>query len=187
MTEKTRQLTYAALMCAMIIVSTLWLKFSIPGTDVLFTTQVFFILLCGQLLPPRYCFLSIGTYLFLGLVGLPVFSAVQGIGVIATPSFGYLLSFPFAAATVSIVRTFFQKKKSARLCASFLGIGVIYTIALSYIAALKGLYFSEPVPATVLFTSYCLAFLPLDILKGILAAVFSYRLETPMRLGQGKK
>ena len=50
MTRQVRLLTLSALMCALIIVSTLWLKFTIPGTDVMFSSQVFFVLLCGLLL-----------------------------------------------------------------------------------------------------------------------------------------
>ena len=182
MSEKVRQITYSALMCAMIIVSTLWLKFTLPGTDVLFTTQVFFILLCGHVLPPRYCLLSIGAYLLLGLVGIPVFSATQGIGVIATPSFGYLLSFPFAAAAVSFARKRLSARKGARLMATALGLFVIYLIALSYIALLKGLYLSTPVPFPALLASYCFAFLPLDIVKGLLAAILAKRLEKPLNI-----
>ena len=45
MTRQVRLLTLSALMCALIIVSTLWLKFTIPGTDVMFSSQVFFVLL----------------------------------------------------------------------------------------------------------------------------------------------
>ena len=74
MTRQVRLLTLSALMCALIIVSTLWLKFTIPGTDVMFSSQVFFVLLCGLLLPPRYCFYTLGAYLLLGLAGLPVFT-----------------------------------------------------------------------------------------------------------------
>ena len=182
MTETTRKMTYSALMCALIIVSTLWLKFPIPGTDVLFTTQVFFILLCGQLLPPRYCFFAIGAYLFLGLIGLPVFSATQGIAVILTPSFGYLLSFPFAAGAVSAVRNKLPSQFIARIIASCIGIVVMYLIALSYIAVLRGVYLAAPVPIGTLLASYCFAFLPLDIVKGVLAALLSAKLEHPLRL-----
>ena len=67
MTKQVRLLTLSALMCALIIISTLWLKFTIPGTDVMFSSQVFFVLLCGLLLPPRYCFYTLGAYLMLGL------------------------------------------------------------------------------------------------------------------------
>ena len=43
--HSARLLCYSALMCTLIIVSTLWIRFPIPGTDVMFTTQVFFVLL----------------------------------------------------------------------------------------------------------------------------------------------
>ena len=184
MAEKTRQVTYSALMCAMIIVSTLWLKFPIPGTDVLFTTQVFFVLLCGHLLSPIYCLFSIGAYILLGLVGIPVFSATQGIAILVTPSFGYLLSFPFAAAAVSWIRARLKGKKGARIVATLAGIIVVYTIALPYIAILRGVYLATPVPLEVLFASYCFAFLPMDLVKGLLAALLAARLEKPLGLGR---
>ena len=177
MRNQTRQITCSALMCSLIIVSTLWFKFTVPGTDVLFTTQVFFVLLCGHLLPPRYCLLSIGAYLLLGLVGIPVFSSTQGLGVIATPSFGYLLAFPFAAITVSAVRKKLSAIKGTHLVASLCGILVMYMIALAYIAALNNLYFAAPISPVALLASYCFAFLPMDIAKGVLAAMVAPRLE----------
>ena len=66
-------------MCALIIVSTLWIRFPIPGTDVMFTTQVFFVLLCGQLLPPRYCLYTLLLYVGLALLWrlLPKLSSVR--------------------------------------------------------------------------------------------------------------
>ncbi|NLO86201.1 MAG: biotin transporter BioY [Clostridiales bacterium] len=182
MNNKTKLITYSALMCALIVISTLWLKFSIPGTDVLVTTQVFFVILCGQILPWKYCVYTIGVYLFLGLLGLPVFSAVAGPAVIATPSFGYLLAFPFSAAAVSITRKKLPSQKSSRYIASLVGIVVNYVIALAYIAALKGLYLGSPVSMGVLLSAYCFAFLPMDVIKGILAALLGQRLEKPLRL-----
>ena len=103
---RTKLIAYSALMCALLIVSTLWFKFNIPGTGVLFTTQVLFVLLCGQILPPAACLAAIGAYLALGLLGVPVFSATQGLAVMATPSFGYLLGFPVAAVLPAAVRRF---------------------------------------------------------------------------------
>ncbi len=177
MKDKTTSLAYAALLCALLIVSTLWFKFTIPGTDVLFTTQVFFVLLCGQILTPRYCLYCIGTYLLLGLIGLPVFSAVVGIGVVVTPSFGYLVAFPFAAAFASWMRSKTTNALWGRVVSSLASLVVIYVIALMYIAALKGLYLDAPVPVSVLITSYCLAFLPADLVKAVLAGLFGGRLS----------
>ncbi|MDD3334195.1 MAG: biotin transporter BioY [Eubacteriales bacterium] len=182
MEKKTVLLTYSALMCALIIVSTLWFKFSIPGTDVLVTLQVFFILLCGLLLPVKYCFYAIGAYLFIGLMGAPVFSSISGPAVLAMPTFGYLLGFPFAAATISMLRKKWGNLPGHDLIAVGGGIVVQYTIALCYIAVLKGIFLGAPVPFSVLLTSYCLAFLPLDIAKGVLAALLAGRLRKALKL-----
>lgn len=166
MTKQVRLLTLSALMCTLIIVSTLWIKFTIPGTDVMFSTQVFFVLLCGLLLPPRYCFYTLGAYLLLGLIGLPVFTATVGPAVIATPSFGYLIAFPFEAAVTSAAASRLADKKWGRYAAVLIGVVVSYVIALPYVAVLKGVYLNAPVPLGVLLSTYCFAFLPLDIVKG---------------------
>ena len=186
MTKQVRLLTYSALMCALIIVSTLWLKFSIPGTDTMVTTQVFFVLLCGFLLPPRYCLYTLGVYLLLGLIGLPVFSATVGPAVIATPSFGYLISFPFSAMSVSALSKNLSANKWGRYAAALAGVAVSYAIALPYIAALKAGYLNAPLPLGMLLSAYCFAFLPLDIVKAVLAAALAGRLEKPLRLSEAK-
>lgn len=180
--QRTLLLCYSALMCAMIVVSTLWLKFTLPGTEMLVTTQVFFILLCGQLLPARYCLYTVGAYLLIGLCGVPVFSATAGPAVLATPSFGYLLGFPFAAMVTSALRKKLGAKKGSGYIASLAGIGVIYVIALSYIAVLKGIILAAPVPFATLMTAYFLMFLPLDLVKGAFAAVLGARLRRILRL-----
>lgn len=181
MQSRTKRLTSCALMCTLMIVSTLWLKFTIPGTDMLVTTQVFFVLLCGQLLPARDCLYAIGTYLLLGLIGLPVFSATAGLGVVLTPSFGYLLGFPVAACVTSAI-THRSGGMLGRSLGSFAGVLVIYLIALPYIAALKGLYLNAPMDIGALLAAYCFAFLPLDAAKAVLAAWLGRRLQKPLGL-----
>ena len=176
-TARTKKITYSALMCTLLIISTLWLKFYIPGSSVMFTTQVLFILLCGQILPPSYCFAAVGTYLALGLMGIPVFSATQGLAVIPTPSFGYLLSFPVAAMAVSFVNTRIKKTRGHAYISSLAGLLIIYIIALSYIYILQNIYFANPTSFTYLLQAYCLAFLPFDIIKALLAAFIGNKLS----------
>ena len=178
MTRQVRLLTLSALMCALIIVSTLWLKFTIPGTDVMFSSQVFFVLLCGLLLPPRYCFYTLGAYLLLGLAGLPVFTA--------TPSFGYLIAFPFEAAVTSAAAGRLVNQKGGRYISVLIGVAVSYVIALPYVALLKGVYLNAPVSLGVLLSAYCFAFLPLDIVKALLAAALAGRLEKPLGLTKSR-
>ena len=176
-------LVLSAMLCALIAVSTLWLKFPLPGTELLFTTQVLFVLLCGQLLPPRYCLLALGAYVLLGLCGAPVFSATQGLAVVATPTFGYLLAFPFAAALEARCLARFRSRPWARWLAVCVGLAAVYALALGYIAALKGLYQQAPIGFSQLMSAYCLLFLPLDAVKAVLAVWVAQRLSK--RLGQG--
>ena len=178
MKRHTLMICCCALFCALIIVSTLLFRFTIPGTDVMVTLQVFFVLLCGQLLTPKYCLYTIGAYLFAGLIGLPVFSTVSGLSVVATPSFGYLIAFPAAAAVCSFVRIRTNGKKGSRYLASLCGIAVMYGIALLYILLLSRLLMNDAFSVGQLTTGYLLIFLPLDLLKGWAAAWLSQRLKS---------
>ena len=184
--HSARLLCYSALMCALIIVSTLWIRFPIPGTDVMFTTQVFLAggqaFSLGQLLPPRYCLYTLLLYVGMGLAGVPVFSSICGPAVLSTPSFGYLLGFIVAAPAEAFFRQKMQKKQSRDFLAALLGIVVIYAVALPYVAILKGAFLSAPVPFSVLMYSYFLVFLPLDLVKAFLAGLLGRRLRIALRM-----
>lgn len=89
--------TFAALIaaCAML---------TIPVGAVPVTLQTFAVLLTGAVLGPRRAALALGLYLAIGMAGVPVFSAGRtGLMVLAGPSVGYVVSFPFAAAAVGVL------------------------------------------------------------------------------------
>lgn len=162
------QCCQSALLCTLLIVSTLLLRFSIPGTMVLVTTQLFFVLLYGLLFPAKLVLSSIGVYILLGLAGLPVFSGISGPAVLFTPSFGYLLGFLAAAYACAWIKKRTQKGWLA------VGVGLLafYLIALPCIAVV--------IPGQTLsafFATYCLPFLPLDGMKAVLALIVAGKLE----------
>jgi biotin transport system substrate-specific component len=68
-----------------------------------FTLQTFFVLLSGLVLGPIYGAASQLAYLFLGLLGLPVFSEGSGVAYIFKPSFGYLAGFPLASFAAGLI------------------------------------------------------------------------------------
>lgn len=78
-------------------------RLKIPLPLVSFTLQDFFVLLSGQLLGPVYGAASQVAYLFLGLLGLPVFSEGGGLAYIFKPTFGYLLGFPLASFAAGMI------------------------------------------------------------------------------------
>lgn len=68
------------------------------------TLQTLAVFLTGMILGGWRAFLAIALYVVVGLLGVPIFAGfVGGPGVLAGPSVGYLLSFPFAAALVGFL------------------------------------------------------------------------------------
>ncbi|MEG8947161.1 biotin transporter BioY [Rosettibacter firmus] len=84
----------------------------IPVQPVPFTLQTMIVLLSGAFLGSRNGFISQIIYLFMGILGLPVFAGFSsGIFKLFGPTGGYLLSFPFAAFLVG----YLVEKKNSNL------------------------------------------------------------------------
>ncbi|MHB9145318.1 MAG: biotin transporter BioY [Symbiobacteriia bacterium] len=93
---RLRGLTQVAMLAALTAVSAL---VTIPLGPVPFTLQSLVVPLAGALLGPAGGFLSQVVYLLLGFAGLPIFAGFSsGVGMLAAPTGGFLLSFPLAAA-----------------------------------------------------------------------------------------
>ena len=93
-----KDLTVCGLFTALTAVGA-FIKIVIPvGADTMnFTLQWFFVLLAGLLLGSRRAFLSVSTYLLIGLMGIPVFARGGGPSYLIRPTFGFLLGFALAA------------------------------------------------------------------------------------------
>ena len=95
MAGKTRDLSYMALMTALLVLCA-WL--TIPLGPVTFTMQTFGVFAALGILGGRRGTAAVLVYLALGLVGLPVFSGFSGGPAgFMTPTGGYLLGFLAAA------------------------------------------------------------------------------------------
>ena len=93
---RTRSVAFCGLSVAMMAISA-WIV--VPFGPVPFTLQTFAMVFALLVLQPREALASIGTYLAMGALGLPVFSAMRGgIGVIAGPTGGFLWGFLIGAA-----------------------------------------------------------------------------------------
>lgn len=88
---------YAALFAGLITAGA-YISLPLPFSPVPVALQSLFVLVAGILLPPRWALASVGLYLVLGAIGLPVFSAARGgLAHFAGPTGGYLLGFLPAA------------------------------------------------------------------------------------------
>lgn len=72
-------------------------RIPLPGTPVPITLQTFFVLLAGLMLGRTWGAVSMGGYLLLGMVGLPIFSSGgAGTAHLLGATGGYLLAYPAA-------------------------------------------------------------------------------------------
>ncbi|MGN0115602.1 MAG: biotin transporter BioY [Acutalibacteraceae bacterium] len=93
-----------AAMFAAIGAVTSWISIPMPS-GVPITLQTFGMALIGYTLGYKYGTLSVGVYVALGAIGVPVFSGFKGgFGVIAGPTGGFIIGFIFMAAICGLCR-----------------------------------------------------------------------------------
>jgi biotin transport system substrate-specific component len=148
-----------------------FVRVPLPFTPVPLTLQTFFVLLSGLVLGGGLGFLSQSIYLFLGLVGLSVFSgAGSGFLYLLGPTGGYFVGFLLASLIAARIR-----KGSS---------GMFRTLALLYLADLVllacgaiWLKFAFNYSFAQAFAAGILPFLPGDLAKVLVASFFYLKVE----------
>lgn len=111
--------------CAALLAISAWL--SIPMPQVSFTMQSFAVFFALGLLGGRRGCISIGIYLLMGAVGLPVFSGFRGgLGVLLGVTGGYIWGFLLAGLLYWLMTAIFGDIPRVRLTAMILGMAVCY-------------------------------------------------------------
>lgn len=169
------QLTVTAVFTALIIVGA-FIKIPFPVVPI--TLQTLFVLMAGMLIGARYSAVSVGLYLFLGLVGLPVFTKGGGPGYVFQPTFGFLIGFLIAAIVVGVV----VKKVDAKSIFSLwsiglLGIFIIYLVGMIYLYLILNNYVKSPVAFWSLFSVNIMMTIVGDLFKCLVAAILTVRLR----------
>lgn len=157
--------TFAALIavCSLVAVN-------VGAVPVPITLQTFAVLLAGMVLGPRRAVLAVLLYLAVGLAGLPVFAGAKGgLGVLAAPSAGYLLSFPLAAWVSGLIVARIRARRLAATTAVLVGAGIAATLII-YAVGVPVMAWRAEMSLTAAFT-FNAAFVPFDAVKLALAAV----------------
>lgn len=117
-----KNLTHIALFAALIAVLGLVPKIDL-ASGVPITAQSLGIMLCGTVLGAKRGALAVLLFLGLTLAGLPLLSGGRGgLGVLASPTAGYIIGFPIAAfVTGLIVQAWKAPILPAAVVAAFLG------------------------------------------------------------------
>jgi biotin transport system substrate-specific component len=132
-----------------------------------FTLQVLFVLLSGLVLGARLGALSMLVYLALGLIAPVYAGGASGFGTLIGPAGGYLWGFVLAAAVVGYVTERRRPRGIVGLTAvSLLGLLPIYLLGAVWLAIEL-----QTTSVEVVVWGGVVQFLPLDVVKAVLAAV----------------
>ena len=153
-----------------------FIKIPIPNLPI--TMQVFFVLLAGLVLEPKTAFFAPFTYMFLGLIGLPIFTGGGGIGYVLIPSFGFIIGFVIASFVMSLI-LYKTKKQPFWLLAlvAFLGITIIYIVGIPYFALITNVINTGDKSALWFIQALLVPFIPKEIISTIAAILVAYKLR----------
>lgn len=167
-----RDMSLVALFAALMVVGA-YLK--IPFPLVPLTFQPFFCAFAGILLGARLGLLSQLVYIFMGLVGLPVFTGGGGITYVVKPSFGYIIGF---AAGAYIIGKLSEKLKTGnflgKIAALSAGLLAIYAIGVPYTYIIIRFYMNKPDAAIV--WSSIVPFFTKDLMLFVIIAAVSEKI-----------
>lgn len=141
MKENVKRTTVKLAQCAVFVVLMIVAAFiRIPVPFVPITFQTMMSVLAGLLLGPWYGAASVAVYLFLGLLGLPVFAGGGGIVYVVNLTFGYLLGFVAAAFAAGLVVGKKELTFRRAAAAAMAGLFVNYLIGIPYFACIWSFY-----------------------------------------------
>ncbi len=170
----TKNLTLIGLFTALIVIGAL---IRIPVPVVPFTLQFLFTTLAGLLLGGKNGAISVGVYIILGLLGLPVFASGGGISYVLNPTFGYLIGFCAGTYLTGRIANANPRPSFKRLLAAcFSGLLVVYLFGLFYYYIISDLYLGNPIGLWPLFLYGFILAVPGDIVLCIFSAVLGKRL-----------
>ena len=164
-TNKTKNLAYCALFTALIAVGAF---IRVPVPVVPFTG-------------PRLGTIAVGTYVLLGLVGLPIFTQGGGFWYVFQPSFGYLLGFCVGTfVTGWLAQRLEQAGKNTvgrYLLANLAGLAVVYAMGMVYYYIICNYVINTPIALWPLFLYCFLLAVPGDLCLSVLGAVLVKRVK----------
>ena len=148
----------------------------IPIPYVPFTMQFFFCSISGIVLGSKKGALSQLLYIFIGLIGIPVFTKGGGPQYILQPTFGYLIGLILASYIIGKVVELKSNDFKNLFLANIFGIACIYVIGVTYFYLINKFYLGINMSIRVAIYNGLLLTFPGDIIKSILTASIGVRL-----------
>ena len=170
-TPRSRALGVLVVVGAMALASQIAVP--LPGTPVPLTLTPFVVVLAGLLLGPLDAAAAMVTYLIAGAAGLPVFAPMgpPGLARLLSPTGGYLLAYPLAAAVAGWVGAG-RDRFGRRMVGASAGILAIYVGGLAQLFVLTGSLATAAILGVMPFVAA-------DLVKALVAAAVSGRRRGP--------
>ena len=180
-TPRSRILTLTAVLAALTAVGA---YLQVPFPPVPFTLQTLFVYVAGLLLPPLNAVLSQVVYLALGFAGVPVFAGGRaGVGVVYTPTFGYLLAFVIAAWVVSLLSHRPDlRAMTRRTVAVGSGAAIVLVLGSLYLWVAMRWFLGTPLPFWRALWIGGAVFVPVEVLKAVVAIWLAGRVQRALRV-----
>ena len=160
-----------ALLIVLMVVSA-FIRIPIPYVPITFQTVV--AVLAGLLLGAKWGAASVAIYVFMGLLGLPVFTAGGGFAYVFELTFGYILGFVAAAFFAGLARGKGRLTLARAVVASLIGVAANYIVGIPYFMLIWKFYMHLGGMANALIM-YNLIYIPKDVVLSVLAAVLAER------------
>lgn len=174
--EKTldvRGMVLCALFTALIATGA-FIKIPIPYVPI--TLQFLFTNLAGLLLGRKRGLISVCLYIFIGLAGIPVFTAGGGLAYIFKPTFGYIIGFAGGTWLAGLISERNPNNGKAYILAGFANMAIVYTIGLFYLYFMSNYYLGNPIGVKDLFISGFLLCAPGDIISCLICSLIAKKL-----------
>lgn len=164
----SKQICRVCLVCFSVILMSLgaFVRIPLPFTPVPITLQTFFVLLSASLLGRKLSIIGQGAYVFLGVLGLPVFTgSASGLVYLMSPTAGYLVGF--------ILVSVFAAVSMKRIKQSYLSVMLLFCVFSAVILLAGSLWLKVSLGISVT-QALIIGFVPFifgDFLKSIAATV----------------
>lgn len=157
-----------------------------------FTMQTLFVLLAGLMLGPFKGSISMLIYLFIGIIGVPVFAAPPfgGFSYIYKLSFGYLIGFIFAAFITGYIVSKFNNKTNKMfikyMFACLAGYFIYTLFGVTYAFLIKNLYFNSSISISILFQTFVIPFIIFDLVKCVASSYLAFLIVPRLKKALGQ-
>ncbi len=143
--KEIQKLVYTSLFAALIAVGA-YMAVPIPIVPVPIVMQNLFILLAGLLLGSRYGVASMGLYLLVGSMGIPVFAGGKGgLAHFLGPTGGYLIGFTVCAWLTGFISERFRGRLRADITAVVIGSLTVYVFGVPWLKVVTGMDWTKAV------------------------------------------